>query len=180
MKSQVTSKFLATAPRTALTAASILDKFIRTNKQDKLVPHSAVISLLCEDAASRARLYFASLLFPYHGLTYIDTKKKTQSTVTAVIRESLRLGTQNHYLDGIPVLFSAISLIQNALEEYHKAPLTRAKLGLLLRNRFIHNPFTGSHWSTSILFSLLTDLVPFYNLHDDTFAGEWNYELQAA
>jgi hypothetical protein len=41
-------------------------------------------------------------------------------------------------------------------------------IGLLLRDKNVHNPSTASHWTTSLLFSLIQELVPLYNAADDT------------
>lgn len=35
--------------------------------------------------------------------------------------------------------------------------------GLLLRDDSVHHPHTGSYWATSMLFSLVQELVPFWN-----------------
>jgi tRNA nucleotidyltransferase (CCA-adding enzyme) len=45
--------------------------------------------------------------------------------------------------------------------------LDRVRLGLLLRNKLIHNSNTGSHWTASILFTLVTELIPLYDLEND-------------
>jgi hypothetical protein len=45
-------------------------------------------------------------------------------------------------------------------------------LGLLLRDKSVHNPNTGSHWASSILFSLVQELVPFYDVANDTLDGK--------
>ncbi|KAF8624267.1 hypothetical protein AX15_005961, partial [Amanita polypyramis BW_CC] len=39
----------------------------------------------------------------------------------------------------------------------------------LLRHKSIHNPNTGSHWTSSVLFSLVQDLTPCYRVEEDTF-----------
>lgn len=138
-------------------------------------PHSGLISLIQDNPGLKARLYLAGLLFPYLGITYRDAKGKTQSTVTTVIRESLKLGTQNHYLDGIPALFTGIPILKSGMEKHQH--MGRAQLGLLLRNKFIHNPMIGVHWSTSIFFSLVTELVPCYCIKDDKFDREFHYKI---
>jgi len=45
-------------------------------------------------------------------------------------------------------------------------------LGIFLRNRLVHNPNSGNHWATSLLFSLVTDLVPFYDTSNDSLDEE--------
>lgn len=89
----------------------------------------------------------------------------------SVIRESLKLGTQNHYLDGIPILYSSIAVLKDGLRKHEDQGLDRTTLGLLLRHKNVHSLVSGNHWSNSILFSLVTDLVPFYKVEEDTFDG---------
>ena len=116
------------------------------------------------DSTFVARLYLAAILTPFQGIEYRDHKQKDHPLVEAVIRDSLKLGTQNHYLDGIPVLFAATQLIKT---EVMNDSLDRVRLGLLLRNKLIHNSNTGSHWTSSILFTLVTELIPLYDLEND-------------
>lgn len=35
----------------------------------------------------------------------------------------------------------------------------------------IHNPNTGSHWASSVLFSAVQDLVPYYKVEEGKFDG---------
>lgn len=44
-------------------------------------------------------------------------------------------------------------------------------LGKLLRHETIHNPNTGSHWTSTVLFSLVQDLIPFYRIDENKFNG---------
>lgn len=46
-------------------------------------------------------------------------------------------------------------------------------LGLLLRNKHVHNPRTGTQWSASLLFSLVQDLVD--SIDRDTLDGEYSW-----
>lgn len=43
--------------------------------------------------------------------------------------------------------------------------------GLLLRDKCVHNPNTGSYWASSILFSLLQELVPLYDVVENQLKG---------
>ena len=113
---------------------------------------------------------------PFQGIEYRDHKQKDHPLVEAVIRDSLKLGTQNHYLDGIPVLFAATRLIQAQITDNS---LDRVRLGLLLRNKLIHNSNTGSHWTASILFTLVTELIPLYDLENDLRDGKnWLFYMR--
>jgi tRNA nucleotidyltransferase (CCA-adding enzyme) len=171
VKASIPAKTLDIAPTEALATVSVLHGLF-SRDHILLSPHPALLSLIQDDLAFKARFYLAGLLLPCRGITYQDRKAKTQSTVSAIIRESLKLGTQNHYLDGIPALFAGIPILQNGMEKYHQ--MGRAQLGLLLRNKFIHNPIIGIHWSTSVLFSFVTELVPRYSIKDDTFESEYH------
>lgn len=44
-------------------------------------------------------------------------------------------------------------------------------IGLLLRDKSVHNSNTGSHWTTSLLFSLLQEIVPLYDVVKDELDG---------
>lgn len=176
IKSQVPPELFQDTSSDAIAAAFILHAFSSTGKLDLPPAHPALLSLIQEDTLFRARLYLASLLLPFQGFTYTDRKEKTHSVLSAVIRESLKLGTQNHYLDGIPVLFAGVPILKDGMRMHENEPMSRAKLGLLLRHKSIHNSLTGSHWSTSILFSLMTDLVPCCNLQGDGFSSEYSHE----
>jgi tRNA nucleotidyltransferase (CCA-adding enzyme) len=72
-------------------------------------------------------LYLACALTPYRGITYVDVKGKMHSAVEAVIREGLKVGTKNHYLDGIPSLFSASEILKAPDIE---TPSERVAIGL--------------------------------------------------
>jgi tRNA nucleotidyltransferase (CCA-adding enzyme) len=99
---------------TSLTAAVILHALLHQT-HFPLLPavHPTLLSLANADSACRARLYLATTLTPYKNITYLDKKKKPQPATDYIIRESLKLGTQNHYLDGIPSLFAAAQLFKS-------------------------------------------------------------------
>ncbi|PVG04799.1 hypothetical protein CPB86DRAFT_692433 [Serendipita vermifera] len=107
--------------------------------------------------STRARLYLAAALTPFRGIKF-EQKKKTVPLVDNVIREGLKLGSQNHYLDGIPQLFNAAEEITAGFPD----PLEgndRAEIATLLRHTSIHNSVTGSEWSSSLLFALSQELI---------------------
>ena len=74
----------------------------------------------------------ACALTPYRGITYVDEKGKNRSAIEAVIREGLKVGTQNHYLDGVPALFFASELLKAPDIEDHKSktPFERVEIGM--------------------------------------------------
>ncbi|KAK2461707.1 hypothetical protein APHAL10511_006170 [Amanita phalloides] len=154
----------------ALASATILHALLTESEVHLPALHSSLSKTVKSDTTRVARLYLATSLVPFACITYTDKKQKLHSAAGIVLRESLRLGTQNHYLDGIPLLFSAKQLLRNVLyDERTESPLRRVALGTLLRHRAIHNPNTGSHWISTILFSLVQDLIPFYSIDDGKF-----------
>lgn len=98
--------------------------------------HPTLLSLANADPSCRARLYLATALTPYKNITYLDKKKKPQPITDLIIRESLKLGVQNHYLDGIPSLFAAAQLIKNrsSVDDKDQKRSERMTLGLYLEN----------------------------------------------
>ena len=134
--------------------------------------------------STRPRLYLASALTSFKGIIYRDTKDKIHPAVEAVLRDGCKLGSQNNYLNGIPALFSAAELLRNpTLERFNDRPervaigepasVTRyirsyeICLGLLLRDKSVHNPNVGSTWPVSLLFSLVQELLPLWRSPDD-------------
>lgn len=154
----------------AVLAASLLHDLIspESSRSRKHLPslHPSLLTALQLDVALKARLFLAASLYPYRGITYLDSKKKTQSMIEGVIREGLKLGTKNHYLDGIPALYKAADLFAhfNLEDALYNTPSQRVAIGLLLRDKNVHNVHSGSHWSSSLLFALVTQLV---SLSDD-------------
>jgi tRNA nucleotidyltransferase (CCA-adding enzyme) len=103
------------SPSLALAAASILQTFLRPDTALFRHPpiHPLILSGLSSSTAVVPRLYMACALTPYRGMTYVDEKGKLHLAVEAVIREGLKVGTKNHYLDGVPALFSASELFKS-------------------------------------------------------------------
>lgn len=162
VKSRILKPFTL-RPDDGLAAISILHALLNSRDSKPFSLHSS----LQMDPTFIARLYLAAILAPFQGIEYRDHKQKDYPLVEAVIRDSLKLGTQNHYLDGIPVLFAATRLIKAQVMDDSEHSLDRVRLGLLLRNKLIHNPNTGSHWTASILYTLVTELIPLYDLEND-------------
>ncbi|KAG8743308.1 CCA tRNA nucleotidyltransferase, mitochondrial, partial [Ceratobasidium sp. 428] len=70
-----------------------------------------------------------------------------------------------HFLSAVPSLFYAHEqLISKPSLDKFEGPSERSSIGLILRNKAVHSPQSGSHWPTSVLFSLVQDLV---NLIED-------------
>ncbi|KAF8746220.1 hypothetical protein AX14_000021 [Amanita brunnescens Koide BX004] len=159
------------APDTsALISAIILHDILHESHLPLPPLHSSLFRAIKTDPSCVARLYLASMLNPFAHITYTDKKQRSHSATGIALRESLKLGTQNHYLDGIPSLFSANQLLRNALHgEGHDSSSRRVALGTLLRHKTIHNPNTGSHWTSTVLFSLVQDLIPCYMMEEDKF-----------
>jgi tRNA nucleotidyltransferase (CCA-adding enzyme) len=73
-------------------------------------------------------------LTPFRGITYTDSKKKSHPAAEAVIREGLKLGTQNHYLDGVPLLFASAEMLADPdlSQDRFKIPSERVAIGPFL------------------------------------------------
>ncbi|KAI6153282.1 hypothetical protein BKA82DRAFT_4087879 [Pisolithus tinctorius] len=156
----------STSPETSVTACTILENILSpgsSSTNQPLVPvHPTLLSHISRDPGTKARLFLAASLFPLYGITYKDQKQKDHYLVEAVIREGLKLGNKNYYLDAIPALYSAASELVNGLsldQDRFKNPLERVSLGLLLRNPKLHKSHSGTHWTSSLLFSLVCELV---------------------
>ncbi|KAF9498151.1 hypothetical protein BDN71DRAFT_1386446 [Pleurotus eryngii] len=151
-----------------LKAAVLLDTVLHPSPSKLPAVHPTMLSI-SEDPSCAARLFLAAALTPYKGITYSDRKKKPHPAVEAAIRESLKLGTQNHFLDGIPALFAAAEILQlpRLDDDRFALPSDRVAIGLRLRDKIVHNSNTGSHWTSSLLFSLVQDLLPHYDLEND-------------
>ena len=126
------------SPSLALAAASILQTFLRPDAA--LFRHSPIHPLILSGLSSSTtvipRLYMACALTPYRGITYVDEKGKRHSAVEAVIREGLKVGTKNHYLDGIPALFSASELFKSSDIKAKKVNTPSERVGIgLCRSR---------------------------------------------
>ncbi|KAF5392550.1 hypothetical protein D9757_002175 [Collybiopsis confluens] len=146
----------------SLIAVSVLEILLASPSSTALPAiHPLLLSAIQKDPTSRDRLYLASTLIPYLGINYKDAKNKEFPAVSYVIRESLKLGKQSHYLDGIPPLFEAADILRqpDLTSEKFKHPSERVAIGLRIRHKAVHYPDTGSHWTSSLLFSLVRELV---------------------
>jgi len=196
MPGTITSTFTSTPdpPITSVAAATLLHALLdptSISSSINLPPIHKTLLSLAFSAGTKSRLFLAAALTSYRGITYTDSKNKSHLVVEAAIREGLKLGTQNHYLDGIPALFHAADLLKNPSSSNKlKSPSERVAIGqwilyltqvfppnssicagLLLREKTVHNPNIGSHWTTSLLFSLLQELVPLYDMTEDKLDG---------
>ena len=115
----------------ALASASILHALLNDVDSDLPPLHPSLFEATKTDASSVSRLYLASMLAPFANVTYVDKKHKSNPATAIVIRESLKLGTQNHYLDGIPPLFAAHQLLHDALDDPRRleSPSPRLAIG---------------------------------------------------
>ncbi|TFK40882.1 hypothetical protein BDQ12DRAFT_600250 [Crucibulum laeve] len=154
------------SPDTALASASIL-QLLTSHSHDQLPTlHPSLLVAFKNDPSCKPRLFLAAALTPFTGITYPGKKSKNLPAVEAVIREALKLGTQNHFLDGIPLLFEACRKLHSYLET-SSLNSDRVVIGKLLRDKTIHHHHTGSHWTSSILFSLVQELVPLYTTSNE-------------
>ncbi|KAH7104706.1 transfer RNA nucleotidyltransferase [Auriculariales sp. MPI-PUGE-AT-0066] len=128
--------------------------------------HPTLLAHVDENKAARGRLFMGAALTPFAGTSYPQknsTKPRKQGAEVA-IREGLKLGTQGHYLDGVPVLFEAAAMLKQPVLEKWASRSERVAMGIMLRHKNVHNPLTGTFWQSSLLFSLLQELVAVYDL----------------
>ncbi|KAK0500640.1 hypothetical protein EDD18DRAFT_1067916 [Armillaria luteobubalina] len=160
----------------SLQCTAVLKALIERPESSPLPPlHRTLLLAVNNDTTCKSRLYLACAIAPYIGITYEDRKKKKAfSAAFSVIHDSLKLGTQNHYSDGVPALFAASDLLKSPRldDEQFKSRPERVAIGMLLRHKSVHNPSTGSHWTSSILFSLVRELGPLYDASLDTIDAE--------
>lgn len=91
--------------------------------------------------STRPRLFLASALTPFKGITYRDAKDKIHPAVEAVLRDGCKLGSQNNYLGGIPTLFSAAELLKCSTlegERLNRRPERVITGGLILQYYALH------------------------------------------
>lgn len=95
--------------------------------------HPTLRSYVLHEPGCKARLFLAASLYSYHGITYTDAKGKEQTLVKCAIQDGLKLGRQNHYLDGIPALYSASELLKGASLGQDKLKMSseRVAIGML-------------------------------------------------
>ncbi|KAJ2919230.1 hypothetical protein MD484_g1082, partial [Candolleomyces efflorescens] len=157
-----------------LANSTVLDAILKRLDARIPRPHPIYLRHFQKDSTAKPRLYLATALTPYYGAAYVDKKKKKHAAVEAVIRESLKLGVQQHYLDGIPVLFLAVDPVRQLCEGYASFPADKARstIGVALRNKAIHAPNAGVHWTESFLFSLVLELGSLYDVVNDVFNRE--------
>ncbi|TFY70082.1 hypothetical protein EVJ58_g18 [Rhodofomes roseus] len=166
-----------TPPIMGLGAATILMVLLLPSRTGTLIPVHKTLTDLGKITYVRARLYLACALTPYRGITYTNAKGKRQPACDLIIRESLRLGSQNHYLDGVPALYNAWSVVSPAVADLAQgeSPDDKLKIGMFLRQQVVHRPAV-IYWHTSLLFSLVQDLMAYWDpqtkLLDETAASE--------
>ncbi|GJJ13929.1 hypothetical protein Clacol_008186 [Clathrus columnatus] len=132
-----------------------------------VTPHSSLLQHTRSSASIQGRLFLASALTPFKDSFYTQ-KNKQKPLIEACLRDGLKLGVQDHLLDGIPVLFKGAKLISDfELKKLDGLPGERAALGLLLRQQYIHSPIFDAHWTSTILFSLVQELAPLWKPNND-------------
>lgn len=156
-----------------LIAATILHSITSTPSSLPAI-HPLLAQHFALHPSTRPRLFLASALTPFKDITYRDPKNKIHPAVEPVLREGCKLGNQNNYLGGIPTLFSAAEILKNPnLEgDRFKHRPERLEIGLLLRDKSVHNPNVGSTWPISLLFSLVQELLPLWRTLDDYDDGK--------
>jgi tRNA nucleotidyltransferase (CCA-adding enzyme) len=154
----------------AVAATTILQYLLHEN--DVLPrPHPSLTEVVLRDEEARRRIYLGAMLTPYGDLTCKEGKKQKEvSAAEAIVREGLKVGNRARYLDSMAPLFRAVALLSEPSPDKFKSS-PRATIGLLLRDKSVHNALTGSHWSSSLLFALVQDLVRIWNAETDEMDG---------
>ncbi|KAG8821361.1 CCA tRNA nucleotidyltransferase, mitochondrial [Serendipita sp. 399] len=116
------------------------------SSDDRLLALDPILTkAVLSEKSTRARFRLAGLLTPFRGIKYM-VKSKTIPLVDSAIRDGLKLGSQNFYLNGIPSLFSAAELIRSGFPD----PLltgSRAQIGQIMDSIILwqlENPDKGS------------------------------------
>ncbi|KIP03256.1 hypothetical protein PHLGIDRAFT_77897 [Phlebiopsis gigantea 11061_1 CR5-6] len=148
----------------ALAAACVLHTLTHrdVSRRPTLPPLHPVLSAAAfHEPSTLPRLYLACALTPYRSITYEDAKQKPRSGVEGAIREGTKLGVQNHYLDGVTALFEAADILKNPTTGGDNE---RARMGKINPLKSVHASNKGAFWATSMLFSLVQELVPFWHV----------------
>lgn len=87
-----------------------------------------MMSQLAVDKTLKPRIFLAAALTPFRRVSYA-AKKKSVPAIEIVIREAVKLGMQNHYLDGIPALFAAADVLRMPSSDVLAEPNQRSKIG---------------------------------------------------
>jgi len=111
---------LPTDPLQGLIAATILHNLTTTPSSLPAI-HPLLAQHFTLHPSTRPRLYLASALTPFKGITYRDAKDKIHPAVEAVLRDGCKLGSQNNYLHGIPTVFSGSELLKNPTSKGSKS-----------------------------------------------------------
>jgi tRNA nucleotidyltransferase (CCA-adding enzyme) len=123
------------SPAHAFRTATILQYLLHPKETSSPLHavHPSLFSAIDNDPTIKSRLFLASTLTPYIDTTYRN-KKRDVPVATYVLRELLRLGSQNHFLDGIPPLFEATKLLSqpDVNDDRFQKPSQRVAIGELM------------------------------------------------
>lgn len=120
------------SPELSLTACTILHDLLFPSSSSKITtrPHPTLLAHASSDRGTRARLFLSASLYSFAGITYKDHKQKVHPLVEAVVREGLKLGNKNYYLDGIPALFDAAALLNGLSLEDNRFTTPSERVGI--------------------------------------------------
>ncbi|KAJ7767057.1 hypothetical protein B0H14DRAFT_3116740 [Mycena olivaceomarginata] len=115
--------------------------------------HPALVSSAKDDPGAMAHLYLAAVLLPHFGISYRHNKR-TYAAVQCAVREMLELGTQNHFLNGIPLLFKAAEFFEKNpdlnrfvfIDIFYPTAPAHPYAGLFLRGKDLHHPSSNARW----------------------------------
>ncbi|CAD6577952.1 MAG: CCA tRNA nucleotidyltransferase, mitochondrial [Cyphobasidiales sp. Tagirdzhanova-0007] len=145
------------ASKQALLAGRIL-KYIIEEAHRR--PGLSRIAIPIEDTLVRKRMWLAVTLSPLRKITYTE-KQKTIPLSDTIIRDSVKLpgierGFVQHIFAAQPKLSDPdpVKFLTSGRER------ERSSIGLLLRDGDVSDALNGLDWRTSVLFSLIIDLLP--------------------
>ncbi|KAF5102657.1 hypothetical protein DV451_001756 [Geotrichum candidum] len=123
---------------------------------------AALVEKVVHNRASPTALHFwlAVALNPWEGVVAQDEKKKPVAAVNKIVREGLKLSTQDATTVAKALALHAEDLGPLGAGPARIADLDRLALGLLVRK-------AGEHWDLFFLYSLFKDLVSAYTSNNN-------------
>ncbi len=88
--------------------------------------------------------------------------------------DDAQLGNQNHYLSGVPLLVDAPQVVSRPSLDRFSIPDPRIAIGLALRDPRISSLYNEAHWTSSVLFCLLADLMDAWDFDANQFDSSYS------
>ncbi|KAG8937264.1 CCA tRNA nucleotidyltransferase, mitochondrial [Tulasnella sp. 418] len=163
--------------RISFVAATLLTYFLYGRPVSELTPlHPKIVENAVKGSGARQRLYLASALASFEGISCHEKRKDIPAS-EVVIREGLKLGTRNHYMDGVPLLLQGARFLSKPAPARYTTPSQRVSIGLALRDKNVSNQLTDAHWTTTLLLGLVLDLVKAVDLEQNVLSVKTACEI---